>query len=277
MRALPLIVTLCLSMGSSASGRAGGEPAPSCPPPPWQELNFEQTRFFVTARASIAVRSDCSSKALWIVNGESSLAGNGERLVLVLNAPSGAAVTRTRLGQGKNQRLKSYLYRDNYILRTRSEPAAGQDADEAAAWPQTSEHTIDTSSSGDAVLTTPTALLLLASVLAEQPSGSSAQVRVNTDHNLYRVDMTNAGAAELNTDFKLATTTIAGVRAVNTIELVATAIAPLADKPDFDVLGLGVDGRLQIHVDRELGLPVQVSGEAPRVGNTDLKLTAAQR
>ena len=52
--------------------------------------------------------------------------------------------------------------------------------------------------------------------------------------------------------------------------LAAEPIPPLQDDPDFALLGLS--GEIVIAYDRATGIPVQVRGQAPRIGAAELTL-----
>ncbi len=92
--------------------------------PPWQQLEFEQQAFWVSARSKLSLTAVADSGPVpkWRLQAESSVAGNLESLVVEFEANSGRAIYRNRFSQGKNRRYKQYQYRVDAVTRLRREP-----------------------------------------------------------------------------------------------------------------------------------------------------------
>jgi hypothetical protein len=94
---------------------------------------------------------------------------------------------------------------------------------------------------------------------------------VNTDLNFYRVKLTSGNGVPIKADYK-----VSGQEAVSgEFETVAVAIqaraeGKLEDKEDFSVLGL--NGEIILFFDPKTGLPLQIRGDAPRIGSTEINL-----
>ncbi len=71
--------------------------------PPWQQLEFEQQAFWVSARSKLSLTAvaDSGSAPIWRLQVESSVANNMESLVVEFEANSGRAIYRNRFSQGK--------------------------------------------------------------------------------------------------------------------------------------------------------------------------------
>ena len=109
------------------------------------------------------------------------------------------------------------------------------------------------------------ALLLL--VLAA-PDRQQREFVVNTDFNFYRVTAMPGGtdSVEVKADLDGGSR----LRQVDLVKLVVKPIPPLRDDPDFALLGLS--GDIVLAYDRATGIPVQVRGQAPRIGAAELTL-----
>jgi hypothetical protein len=179
--------------------------------------------------------------------------------------------SRSRISSGKERRMKSYQYETDFILRERrNSPADAKTPPDQ--WPVTStKHLEYPASRGSTVVTSPYMLVLLASQLQAQGPNKSMEVIVNTDLNFYRVKLTSGNGVPIEADYK-----VSGQEAVSgTFETVAVAIhakpeGKLADKEDFSVLGL--DGEIILFFDSKTGLPLQIRGDAPRIGSTEINL-----
>jgi hypothetical protein len=96
---------------------------------------------------------------------------------------------------------------------------------------------------------------------------------VNTDFNFYRVTAVAAGEDLVEVEADLDGSP--NPREVDLVSLAAKPVQPLADKTDFNLLGLS--GNIVIAYDRATGIPVQVRGMAPRIGFAELTLKSLER
>ncbi|MDZ7783646.1 MAG: hypothetical protein U5K56_12175 [Halioglobus sp.] len=142
-------------------------------------------------------------------------------------------------------------------------------------WPLTSRQRIPYPESAEKLaVTSPYSLFLLAGKLQAEGPGSSMEVLVHTDHNFYRARLTCGDGIPVPVDFTLDD----GERTQGTRETLAVAMrvepeGDLVDEDDFALLGLS--GNIIVLFDRYSGLPLQVRGEAPRIGDTEINLKSA--
>lgn len=260
---------------------------------PWTKLQFEQKSLWVTARSEVSLKSLCGVDAqaalaknvagqaapevLWKLTAKSSVASSLEQLELLMSASDARIFYKQRFSKGKNRRVKDYIYGKDRIARRRRDPTPEESTLEPAQWSQLREQQIQLTPQQAAAspLTASYALLVLASDEALRKTGSSKTVYLHTDYNFYRVGLHNRFQETLDSDFTLNGKPIsAAARQASHIEVIATPLGPLADKPDFELLGF--ESNIAIHIDHRTGLPLRVSGKAPRVGRTEANLVAAQ-
>jgi len=243
--------------------------------PAWQQLEFEQQALWVTARSkvSVAAISDGGAHPIWRLHAESSVAGNLERVAVEFDADSGRAIYRSRYSQGKNRRHKEYRYQRNAVTRLRREPPAADPTAAPGDWPITSERQLSLPAQLEgSVVSTPWLLLLLAGDALAHPD-TAARFIVHTDFNYYEVTARLTGTEELEVKTPAGTVPAAGTHLVKVVGLQIRPIHPLADKPDFMLLGLSDD--ISILYDSNNHLPLQLRGRAPKIGRTHIDLKAA--
>ncbi|TGD71583.1 hypothetical protein E4634_18250 [Mangrovimicrobium sediminis] len=237
--------------------------------PTWQELVFEQSRYGFTARSSLALQADPQRECTWLLHVESSVASNRERVELTLRADSAALLERQRFSAGRNQRLKQHVFSDGKILRERREPGADAAA-RPADWPLSSARDIAYPAAlASRDVTDSYALLLLATRLA---AGESSTATVLTDFNFYQVTLQATPGPELAVDYseQPGGETRRGKRATLAVALQVSALGEPEEARDFSLLGL--EDEIIIYVDAENGLPLRLTGQAPRVGSAGIDL-----
>lgn len=264
---IPLLV-LCLAL----SGHGYGEVTDGKPQlPAWQVLEFEEQAFWATANSRLELLESQGEAAQWEFKVTSSVVGNSEELILRFEPASGRALTRERLSKGKEQRLKTFAYRADDILRERHNPQGNANTP-PAEWPVTNRRTIPyPASAGELVVTNPHLLLLLAQQLQAQGPGASMDVLVHTDLNFYRVRLTCGNGIPVTANYEVTGDKASnGQRETVAVALQVSPEGGLTEKEDFSLLGL--QGEIILFFDKASGLPLQIRGTAPRIGATDINL-----
>ncbi|MCB1688144.1 MAG: hypothetical protein KDI33_06650 [Halioglobus sp.] len=266
---LSKLLTVLFSLSMASLAQAAQDEVPSLPS--WQVLDYEQKAFWATARSRLEVLPAPGKPNVWVLDVLSSVVDNSEKLQVYFDAATGRVLSRSRISSGKEQRMKSYQYEADRILRERRN-APVDSKTPADQWPVTSTRYLEYPATiGKTVVTSPYMLVLLAARLAAQGPDRSMEVIVNTDLNFYRVKLTSGSGGAVKADYK-----VTGQEAVSgKVETIAVAIhaspeGALADDDDFSVLGL--DGEIILFFDPKSGLPLQIRGDAPRIGNTEIKL-----
>lgn len=276
---LLVISLVCLCMLQAAPGRATSDETPTLSDetpmlPDWQVLEFEEKAFWATAKSRLEIVPDPDNKKLWQLSVLSSVVNNSEQITVTFDPDSGRVYTRDRLSQGKGQRLKSYQYHDDVILRERRIPGS-EPGVTAQKWPVTSREKVTLPpSAADYVVTSPYLLLLLAQQLQTQDKDKSLTVLVHTDWNFYRVHLTHGNGVPLKVNYTVdGRDVVSAERETHAVALQVTPEVMLDENNDFNLLGL--QGDIILYLDRESGLPLQLRGVAPRIGAASINLKSA--
>ena len=269
MTKLPGILLIYLCMASVGLSQAADNEMPQLPD--WRVLEFEEKAFWATARSRLEILPAPEDAKRWELNVQSSVVDNSELLQESFDPTTGQIHARSRLSQGREQRMKSYRYETDFILRERRNPGADNNVP-PHEWPVTYRGEIPYPASvGDTVVVTPYLLVLLAQRLQAMGPGNSIDVIVHTDQNFYRVRLTSGNGVPINANYEIAGKgNISGVRETFAVAVQATPEGTLAEKNDFSLLGL--EGEIILFFDRASGLPLQIRGTAPRIGPTEINL-----
>jgi hypothetical protein len=272
MTKLTRILLLCLCLATAGRGLAAENALP--PLPDWHVLEFEEKAFWATARSRLEIVPVPGDTMLWELDVLSSVVDNSEHIQVRFDPATGAAVTRTRVSRGKQQRMKSYDYESDFILRKRRNPGADPKAP-PEEWPVANSFKLryppSQGRTAAPVVTTPYLLVLLAQRLQAQGPDKSLEVTVHTDLNFYRVRLTSGNGIPIKTDYAVnGGDRVRGEHETLAVALQVTPLSTLEDKNDFSLLGL--QGDIILFFDRDSGLPLQVRGIAPRIGKTDINL-----
>ncbi len=262
---LAVLFTLSLAHLSQATGN--GAPAL----PGWQVLEYEQKAFWATARSRLEVLPVPAQPGVWVLDVLSSVVDNSEKLQVRFDAATGRVLSRARISSGKEQRMKSYKYEKDFILRERRNAPSG-DSTPADRWPVSNTKYLEyPPSRGDTIVTSPYMLVLLAARLQAEGPNKSMDVIVNTDLNFYRVRLTSGNGIPVTADYEVTgQDPVSGEFDTIAVAIQASPEGSLADDDDFSVLGL--DGEIILFFDSKTGLPLQIRGDAPRIGSTEIKL-----
>lgn len=266
MRNWILIVSLLTLFPPGAGHADCGQPRDSAPN--WASLEYLQRTLWVSAESKIRLDlSQTEDGAIsWRVQARNSV-GNNREVIDIEARPDGSLTTRERESVGrKNRRTKLWRYDSEGITRVRMEPN-----------PDTGEQAVTSESrlSYPARVSNTSDPLMLLPLATPTPEGavSISELVVQTDFNFYRVAVKIVGRESLAIEYTVDGQQVAGARDVILVGLETAPIQPLADKPDFSLLGLA--GNIVIAYDAETGVPLQLRGVAPRLGQTELNLVAA--
>jgi len=246
--------------------------------PGWQMLNFEAKSMWATAQTKLLLITHDSDRfgEVWELTLHGSVASSSERENVLMTPETGALLERDRFTKGKNQRLKHYDYNKESVVRIRRQPASEPDAQLPPwEWPISSQKKLNRPSMSTCpVLTAIPSLLIFATKVPDAP-GKRFSICVHSDHNFYRVTMAVKGEKKLAVNYTLGDTgkKVKAKKTATVIGLTVERVGNTAGESDFSLLGLS--GSVSILLDREMGIPVQVRGQAPRMGKTEINLTAA--
>ena len=239
--------------------------------PSWQVLEYEQKAFWATAKSRLEVMPVAGKPGEWVLDVLSSVVDNSEKLTVNFDPATGAVSYRSRISSGKEQRMKSYQYEADFILRERRNGPSNSTTP-PEQWAVTNTKYVNyPASRGTTVVTTPYMLVLLAAQLQAQGPNQSMEVIVNTDINFYRVKLTSGNGFPVDADYKVTgADSVSGKFETLAVAITASPEGKLEDDDDFSVLGL--DGEVILLFDTHTGLPLQIRGDAPRIGSTEINL-----
>jgi hypothetical protein len=262
-----LLISVCLAL-VSVSRAADKEVAEL---PDWQVLEYEKTEFWAIARSRLEILPDAHNKKSWELNVQNSVVDSSEKILVRFDPATGRALTRSRLSRGKDQRIKSYQYEPDFILRERRNPHKGSSAP-IEEWPVIYSGKVSyPPASSESVVTESYLLVLLAQRLQAQGPDKSMEVIVHTDLNFYRVRLTSGKGIPIDANYEVSGQgTVSGKRETLGVALRVVPEGTLAEKGDFSLLGL--QGDIILFFDRSSHLPLQIRGIAPRIGATAINL-----
>lgn len=295
LRMLVLLVVLTLS-----------GPAPACAaqtqlqtrPLPWSELEFAKNYLWLTASSHLFLKSLDSENAavdwlnppdhaavypdkksgLWQLTLTASAASNHEEIVSWLDPQTLSAYQRSRFSEGRNKRFKRYRFLQDGIYRLRSEPDDGEENSQTQQWSQRSSRFLPYPNLQHyRNITTPEALLVLASTAALNSPGDRWLGYVYTDVDFFHVELRVSGEEDLAVDFRLTEQDkrcqLKSSRTALVIDILVAPTGRSEAVDDFELMSL--NGGLQILLDPASRLPLQVRGKAPSIGITELDLVKA--
>ena len=268
----PLCRSLLLLAGLVSSQVPANETDTLPSLPQWQVLEYEQKAFFMTAKSRVEIVAAADNGEYWRLTASSSVASNSEDVTLNLTGAEGKALYRSRLSKGKEQRLKTYDFLQTHIERVRRDPPPKTKLP-PSEWPVSSRKDIAyPPEAAGKVVTDAYALLDLAGRF-QASDAEAAEVIVNTEFNFYQVRMTRSNdkpGIEVSYQVEGTRAAVTGKRDTSAVALEVTPVGDQPDKYDFSLLGL--NGDITILFDADTGLPLQLSGTAPRIGDAEINL-----
>jgi hypothetical protein len=238
--------------------------------PAWQVLEYEQQAFFVTARSRVEVTPEADSHEFWRLQANSSVAGNSEEVALELAAADNHLRYRSRLSKGKGERYKTYEFLPEHIRRVRHDPPADTELP-PCRWPVSSRKDIPYPPLATGMVVTDAYALLILAGRFQASAAATMEVVVYTEFNFYRVRMTHGDSAPIEVNYQVAgAPAVTGRRPTQAVALQVTPLGEPVDKPDFSLLGL--NGDITVLFDQASGLPLQLRGNAPRIGRAEINL-----
>ena len=239
--------------------------------PTWQVLEYEQKAYFVTARSRVEIIPDTADDTHWHLTARSSVASNFEDVTLKMSAGDGAALHRSRLSKGKQERYKTYDFLPRHILRVRHDPTPKTTLP-PAQWPVSSRHKIPYPPAAKGMIVTDAYALLELTRRFLASNDASAELVINTEFNFYRVRMSQTDDTSIKVNYQVAGSPepISGKQQARAVRVEVSPMGELAEKSDFSLLGLKSD--ITVLFDPDGKVPLQLRGEAPRIGKTEINL-----
>ncbi len=298
MRATPYLIPAYLMpalLAAATVASAGYDPDRVA----WSRLEFQATKFFLTARSEVELTTRPSSEAV----SELLAPGGAQkgRGLAPRGAESGVLDIRTRIlsrdsrvrfwfdpgdaralqrsshdTSKKKLRHRTYRYTRGGVFSHTLRPADGEDQRPYSGWSRVDDHFVGVAPAGGPPVTEAAGLLYLLPAGDFHAPGDQQRLRVYTRGRVREVDVKVVGKEHITVDY----VEISGVgeRAVDgKIETLRIAVRPRVgageDSGDFKLLGL--EGDIDIYVEPKTRVPLLVSGKVEIAGTVRLRLRRA--
>lgn len=290
MTALALLLPLlCLALASPAVAGDTFDPRHLA----WTEAEFKAQKLFLTARSAVRLRSvpAANAAAEWIesphgvnvqpagpqvieITLETSGVG-GESTDQVWFDPARAdAFQRLKTRHGKKGYRKAIRFSDEGTFIRRSAPSNGAEGRLPPAEWSKIEIFFYPHAAGDgcAGVTEPSVLFYVLSADAGLREGASRRLCVFSDKQVVPVEVAVTGSEEVEVDYVEKPARESASRRVDAWKV---AVRPLAEDADFEFLGL--DGAVEVLLEKTSRLPVELRGRIRGFGRVAVRLTAVER
>ncbi len=267
----------------------GDDAIPSAIEVPWQQLEFQASKLFVSGKLQFKLTEIAADEArdqllqvkqqksleplsdtLALLHLRSELMSNRGEMRIWMDPRDFRVYQRERMTTGSNTRLKLYRYLRNAVYRVRKESQTSDLEFDSAQWRTSSEQLIPlrAGNARSTALHDPSALLLIASSKALAKTGDSVTATVFTDKQFYAATLTVTGSKPVEAKYRLSdysgSRTVAAKLNTLQIELTAKLLGTAQEEEPFEFLGLHEP--ILIAVDPKSRLPLQVEGSQSRVG-----------
>ncbi len=269
---------------------------------PFRSLQFKAKKLMLTATAQVdahMLRRPAAARALareasdadW--GDDSPLEAEGRTLRLDvqsgflgrsstsrvwLDPGTAIAKQRVQLETGKRRRRKSYRFGSRSVVSTRVVPSKDQPGEQdPRVWKDLTRTTIPLPPSSRDV-TDPAALFLMLTTATDAWRAQPQTIHTFSKNAVHRVEVVPRGPGRTRARYTLTdaegTREIVGMR-----DTFVFALRPLPgeDGSAGEMQLLGLEGEIEFAVDTETGLPVQISGRIPPVGQVHIRLQSAGR
>lgn len=293
--AAPSLVLLLLG-ASAPAGSAAEPPAYDPSRVRWQALSYRVSKFGFAVDSEVELRSGGdgeqgeaatpseSEPALPVSGSETLLLSLETRafqrrsdLRLWLDSRTAAARRRVQIETGnrlKRNRFRELRFeREGFHSRLRR-PADNEIGMPPATWSRSRESFSRYPHGCCEAVSTPAALFYIFSVAELARPGDRIELHLVSKSRLFRVELVAIGESRLQSDFVEQSAAgekrITGSREILEITLRGREVGPGEQEQGFEFLGLRGDVRLAL--DRQLGVPLEISGAIRYVGRGRVRL-----
>ncbi|MEM8998590.1 MAG: hypothetical protein AAGF23_27650 [Acidobacteriota bacterium] len=240
----------------------------------WSELEYRASKLFVTAEAAVSLERRDGDMLMQL---GSEVLGRRSETRLWIDASTGRSIREERLKLHRDAALRAYVYGADHALKIRyRERPLKEGRGPLESWVEKSRERQPFGAAGDPLpddVTTPSALLYL---LAASPLGATGdlfEAPIFADEQLVTA---RAEVVEL-VSFSGEIQRLGGAgihRPGQTLRIRLTGRDPAGAAVDLGLLGL--EGDLEVLIERDTRLPLAIRGAMPVVGTLDVKLRAAK-
>ncbi len=288
-----LALALIQGLVGSSSVLAGQQPAT----PPWTELAYAKNYLWLKASTSLSLSPVTAASVadtwlslermkpvcpggdtLWQLRVQGQLGNSREQVSIWMDPDTLQVYQRSRLSEGKQRRMKQYRLLEQGIYRVRREPLDAERGLSPELWSKSSEmqRSFPEALSASPPLLSPYALLVAVSSGPLSKPGDSWTQYLYTDVDYLRVEMAVTGVEEVAVDYRLLSgNTTREVKEPVAALVVSLQVQPVGAAPEDEFELMGLTGPVSILLDPVRGLPLQIRGTAPKMGETAIDLIRA--
>lgn len=258
---------------------------------PWTHLRFSAKKLFWTAETRIDLEpADPSSLATTLIAAPgsdalpapppvlqlsvaSAFAGRRDHATLWFDPETGRAFQRRKVREGKKAYTKTYRFTREGVFSHRRSPTDDERDRPSSDWSNLDTRTFPHRPDRCAVVTEPTALLHRVS-LADLELGDRVDLCAFSNKQTQRLVLRVEEALQLEVDHQLSSPGTTPRQRRETIEVLRLRIGPADEAAEgFELLGL--EGEVDLYVDRRYRLPVRLEGRLGSLGRLRVDLEEA--
>ncbi|MEM1177984.1 MAG: hypothetical protein AAGM22_06555 [Acidobacteriota bacterium] len=238
----------------------------------WDALEYRASKLLVTAEADVTLEAKGSEVLLTL---GSEVLGRRSETRLWVDAATGRSVREERLKLHREAELRAYVYKPDHALKIRyRERPSAQGRAPIESWIEKSQQRQPFGTPGEPLpvdVTTPSALLYLLAASPLEARGDLFEAPIFADEKLVTARAEVVEVISYSGEIAMRG---GGVhRPGDTLRIALTGRDPAGGAVDLGLLGL--EGDLEILVERGTRLPLAIRGAMPVVGTLDVKLRAA--
>lgn len=274
---------------------AHGDDDPAHKQVPWQQLEFQASKLFVSGELQFKLSEMTADQAreqllkvpqqqpleplsnlLALLHVRSELMSNRGEMKVWMDPGDYRTYQRARMTTGSNSRLKLYRYLRSAVYRIRKESQSSDLQLDSTQWQTSSEQLIPLPAVDleNSAVHDPSALLLMASNTALTKKGDSITTTVFTDKQFYAATLTVTGSKPVKAKYRLedasGSRTVAAKLDSLQIQLTTRLLSAKPEDETFEFLGLNEP--IIISVDTNSRLPLQVEGTQSRAGKVTVEV-----
>lgn len=238
----------------------------------WRDLHFRASKLFITAEAQVSLEKQGGEMQLFLA---SKVLGRTSETKLWLEPPTARALREERLKIHRDAGLRSYLYAPDHALKVRfHERPVAEARQPLETWTEKSRQRQEFGAAGPeaTAVTTPSALLYLLAASHLEKKGDALEATLFADERLVRARATVV--AEEPFDGEIEQLGGGTYRPGVALRIQLGGREASGEPVELELLGL--EGDLEVLLDRDRRVPLAIRGGMPVLGRIDVKLRAAR-
>ncbi len=258
----------------------------------WRSARFEASKLLFRLKLRVELEHLPAAEAsplLWRPPGEEGLLPRGEQVVhlrldsrvagrhreveLWLDSAGGRVLQRTSLDhKGRRSHFKVHRFREGGVVILRRRPADGEEAERPPATWSDVRRKVQSWSAGAGAPSEPNALLPLLAAAPLERKGDGITLPFFADARVIdtRFEVVEEGQGSYR--FRIIGEGGKGEKRKHRREVLVVHASPEEEALSF----LGLEGKIEVVLDRRLRVPLEIRGRAPVVGEVTIRLQSVE-